>query len=334
MSYDTPAGIAQETHSADGALRTAGRQLRVVPVTDAATWAGLVAQAPKPHLTQCFAYGEGKRAKGWTVKRVSFLDGDSVVAFCQILELRLFGLRLLSRINRGPVFLESDPPVPRMRDVYRTIRQIWGRVAGGPLLLAPALEASPMHRDLLVGLGFRPRKAAGWNSMRIDLEPAGEAIHASFASTFRNRLRAAERSGITLAIVNDGAAVDWMVARHADNMRNKRFRAADGTFIRELRAAAPDDYLVFQALLAGKPVAGMSVVRFGSVAEYHTGWFGPEGRQANSGNFLMWSIVREMKRRGCLQFDVGGLYDSHRYTQFKRGMRGTEFSLAGEWIAL
>ncbi|MHB1109272.1 MAG: lipid II:glycine glycyltransferase FemX [Devosia sp.] len=333
MSYDTPAGLAHAGASADGSLQPLGRRLQVADVADAAEWASLMAQAAKPHLTQSFAYGEGKRAKGWTIKRVCLRDGDAVVAFCQVLELRFFGLRVLSRINRGPVFLEAETPAARIRDVYRTIRDVWGRLFGGPLLLAPALEANPAHRNILAGLGFRLRKAAGWQSTRLDLDRAEEAILASFASTFRNRLRAAERSGVALSVANDGASAEWMIARHAENMRSKGFRAADGRFIRALRAAAPEDYLVFRALLDGESVAGMSVVRFGQVAEYHTGWFGPDGRKVNAGNFLMWNIVREMKRRGCSRFDVGGLYDAHGYTQFKRGMRGVEFSLAGEWVA-
>ena len=84
----------------------------------------------------------------------------------------------------------------------------------------------------------------------------------------------------------------------------------------------------------GQPVAGMSVVRFGRRAEYHIGWFGPEGRKLNAGNFLMWEVIKEMKRRGVTDFDVGGMRPGDGYTRFKRTMRPVEFRLAGEWVSL
>lgn len=332
MSYDTPAASTAAAPAAETAVQVARPRLAIAPVTDPAEWASLLAQAPKAYLPQAFAYGEGKRAEGWTVQRLCFHDNDNIIAFCQMLEKRVAGLRLLSRVNRGPIFL-GDPPCPiQVGNVYRTLRQERRRWHS-PLLIAPALEATPENLGILASAGLRQRKGRGWQSMRIDLGRSEEAIRASLAPGFRNRLRAAERSGLTLRIANDEATAKWMLERHEDNKREKRFKGAEGTFIRALRAAATDDYLVFQAVLDGEPVAGMSVVRFGQLAEYHTGWFGPAGRAANAGNLLMWAILSEMKRRGCAQFDAGGIHDSHGYTQFKRGLRGSEFALAGEWIA-
>lgn len=332
MNDDSPAISTHSMPAAETGVRVARPRLAVVPVTDPVQWASLLAQAPKPYLPQAFAYGEGKRAEGWSVQRLCFFDKDNVVAFCQVLELRIPGLRLLSRVNRGPIFL-GDPPCPiQVGNVYRMLRQDRGRLFS-PLLIAPALEATPENLGILANAGFRQRKGRGWQSMRIDLGRSEEALRASLAPGFRNRLRAAERSGLTLRVANDDATVKWMVERHEDNKREKRFKGADGAFIRALRAAAAEDYLVFQAVLDGTPVAGMSVVRFGKLAEYHTGWFGQAGRAANAGNLLMWAILCEMRRRGCAQFDAGGLFDSHGYTRFKRGLRGSEFALAGEWIA-
>ena len=332
MSYEAQAGSARPIPGAEAGVQAPVRALAVVPVTDAAEWTRLMAAAPQPHLQQAYAYGEGKRAKGWTVKRVCLSDGPRVVAFCQVLELRILGVRVLSRISRGPAFLADQPCIADVRAAYQTIRNCWGR-RYSPLLIAPALEAMPASRDILLAAGYREREERCWRSMRVDLCRTEEDIRASFASTFRNRLRAAERSKLELRVGDDDAMADWMIARHLENKRQKRFRGADGGLLRAMRAAAPQHYLVFQALLDGAPVAGMSVVRYGQVAEYHTGWFGEAGRKANAGNFLMWAIACEMKRRGCTHFDAGGLYDSHGYTQFKRGLRGSEFTLAGEWVA-
>ncbi len=305
----------------------------VTEIHDASRWDALLGLAERPHLTQTFAYGAAKATQNWTLVRVCLSIGDVPIALCQVLEKRILGIRVVSRINRGPVMLEANPSNERVLAAYRAIRQRWGHWYSGPLSIAPALTQSDENAALLRQAGFVFRGRKGWWSGRIDLSRPLDAIKAGFASTFRNRLRKTLESELTLHVASDIDTVDWMIARHVENMREKGFAAVDGSFLANLRATAPQDYIVFQAMLGGKPVAGMSVVRFGDIAEYHTGWFGPEGRDANAGNFLMWSIMAEMKARGCTAFDIGGLYEGHGYTQFKRGMKPQEYQLAGEWVA-
>lgn len=314
-------------------LAEAGAPLRVVGIAGAAEWDRLLDRAPLTQLVQGFAYGEAKAAKGLHVRRVVLMDGDAPVALCQVLERRVLGLRIVTRINRGPLLLDHAPSRDTVLAVYRTIRHHWGRWWGGPLTIAPGLLDTADNRELLREAGFRLRKPVGWWSARIDLTQPEHAIRAGLSSGFRNRIKAAERSGLTLHVASDAVTIDWMIDRHVANMEDKRFTAVDAIFLGALAAEAPEDVVVFQALIDGAPVAGMSVVRFGRVAEYHVGWFGPEARPVNAGNFLMWSILMEMKARGCALFDVGGLFEGHGYTQFKRGMRGAEYQLVGEWVA-
>jgi hypothetical protein len=317
-----------------GAMASAAAgNLTITEITDASLWGKLLATADCPQLTQSFTYGAAKAAKGWHVRRICLSQGDVPVALCQILERRVLGLRLVSRINRGPLLLGVPPSAERILAVYRTIRSHWGRWYSGPLSIAPGLLLTEENAALLRRAGYICRRPKGWWSGRIDLTRPHEAIRAGLASTFRNRLRGAEQSGVALRVASDTATIDWMIARHTENMQDKKFSAVDAAFLRKLHADAPEDFVVFQAIVDGEPVAGMSVIRFGDIAEYHTGWFGPEGRKVNAGNFLMWSIMAEMKARGCAAFDVGGLYEGHGYTQFKRGMRAEEYRLVGEWVA-
>ncbi len=128
-------------------------------------------------------------------------------------------------------------------------------------------------------------------------------------------------------------ALEWMLARHADNMRAKGFVGPAPAFVRAMAAARAGDALVFQALHAGEPVAGCMVVVFGRVAEYYLAWYGEAGRRLSAGNFLVWNAAIEMARRGCASFDLGGWTTREAYGKFKEGMRGAEYRLAGEWMA-
>ena len=157
-------------------------------VDDAALWA-TTARAPFPHLPQSFAYGEGKAAEGWTVRRAVSREGDRPIAFAAVLERRVLGLRVLTRINRGPILLEASPTSEQLLAIYRAIRRRWR----GPLLIAPALNDTDASRTLLRAAGFRLRHDRGWLSGRIDLDRDESQIWAGFASTFRNRVRHSEK---------------------------------------------------------------------------------------------------------------------------------------------
>jgi CelD/BcsL family acetyltransferase involved in cellulose biosynthesis len=313
-----------ETAAAD---TTAPVTLRFEP--DRAEWDALEARAPFPHLPQNFAYAAGRAALGWRLRRTVFEQGGRPVAYAAVLEKRLAGLRVLTRLNRGPILLEGAPSPDTVTAVYAALHRHWR----GPLLIAPALPRDDGNDAALRRAGFVIRQRQGWQSARIDLTRSEDEIWAGFASTFRNRYRQAAKAGARLRIANDAESFDWMVERHLANMRAKRFNGPGPILLRGLRDTAPENVLVFQLIAGDTPVAGMSVVRFGTHAEYHIGWFGEDGRRLNAGNFLMWEIMKEMKRRGVATYDVGGMRPGDGYTRFKETMRPVPFTLIGEWMS-
>lgn len=317
-----------------GANTAAGSIVTVRAVTDRNRWDALTTQAAHPHLPQSYAYGAGKAATGWRARRIEFLYDGRTVAFATVLQIRRLGLTLLHRVNRGPVFLEAEPGEAVILGVYRALRRHHGRFWQGPLLVAPALPRGESARRLLREAGYLKRHERSWTSGRIDLTRSEDDIWRGFGSTFRNRVRNAEKSGARLEVASGDGAYEWMLARHRDNMADKGFSAADPVLLRALRQAAPDTVLVFRMMLNDMPLAGMSVVSFGSHCEYHIGWFGAEGRKLNAGNFLMWGVMREMKRRGLAVFDVGGMKPGDGYTRFKQTMKPVEYELCGEWMSI
>lgn len=301
----------------------------IVPITQGTEWDALLSRVPVAHLPQSLAYGEAKRAKGWHVQRIAFTHDGRIIAIASVLERHVLGVRVLTRLNRGPLLLEAGLPSEIVGEVYRALRRKWR----GPLLIAPALAHEPDSVEILRKAGFRLWHDRGWQSARIDLGRSEEQIWAGFSSGFRNRVRQGQKSGAVVELRHDAQSYEWLLERHVQNMRDKQFTAADPQLLRALRLHSPENVLVLQVHHEGEIVAGMSVVRFGQCAEYHIGWFGPQGRKVNAGNLLMWAAIGEMQRQGVGQFDVGGLREGDGYTQFKRTMRPAEFRLAGEWMS-
>ncbi len=301
-------------------------------VTSRESWDALFAEVESPHFTQAWCYGEGKSTQGWSVERLAFEDGATTAAICQVLVRRFLGMPVVARINRGPLFVPRVPSDELQSAVYRVLRNRWRFGRRGLLLIAPALPDSAASASLLRRAGFLPRRAGGWGSALIDLQPTPETIRSALSSKWRNHLNAALKAGIEVRIRKDDAAVEWMLERHAANMAAKGFVGPGVDFVHHMIAASPEDFRVFQALIGAEPVCGMLVVRFGNHAEDFLTWTSDAGRRANAHHLLLWQVLVEMKASGCRALDLGGYTTSGKYGAFKRAMKGDEYRLAGEWL--
>lgn len=302
----------------------------VSPVLGRAEWESLFELATRPHLPQSWTYGEAKRAQGWDVERLVFRTGETL-AIAQVLTKRVAGVPIVSRINRGPLFLGSPPP-DAQATVLHALRRHWSFLRRGLLLLAPALDGGAESARALRAAGFRPRGDFAWGSSLIDLTRTLDELQQRLVPAWRNKLRKAAGS-VTLEVRTDSAAFEWMVERHVENMRVKGFAEPSAAFVRAAIAASPEDFLLLRALIDGEPHGAALLARFGRHAEYWLGWFDETARRAAAGNFLVWHAVVEMQRAGCRALDLGGFTVADRYGQFKRGMRGEEYRLSGEWLA-
>jgi hypothetical protein len=304
----------------------------VTPLAVRAEWEALFARVPRPHLPQAWMYGEAKRLQGWAPERLVFSSGAAPLALAQVLVKRVLGVPL-ARINRGPLFLEAQVAPEVRQEVFRALRRRWRFLRHGALALAPALPAGDDSTRTLRAAGFIARGSFAWGSSLVDLRLPLAELHRRLAPEWRTKLRKAEKNGAQLAVRTDRAAFEWMIARHEENMRVKDFAGPPAEFVRAMVDAGPDDFVLLQALVGGEPHAATLIARFGQHAENFIGWFDDTARRVAAGNFLMWSSVTEMQRAGARALDLGGFTVADRYGQFKRGMRGTEYRLSGEWLA-
>lgn len=301
-------------------------------VNNALQWERLLGQTDRAHSVQAFGYGEAKGSKGWHVSRQLLSLAGRPVAIVQALEKRVAGLRVVTRINRGPMFLTPDAPAYVVTAVYRAVRKRWGRLPFGVLLLAPALEDRPENRAILARAGFRPRKGNGWGSARLDLALPIDDVFQTFEHNWRKSIRAADKAGVTVKVADAEADHEWMIERHLQNMAEKGFSGHDAEFLRSLRKNSGSDYVLLQALHEGRPVAGLVMLKFGNVADSIVAWFGEEGRKVKAGNAITWGAIQEMQRRGCRLYDVGGINSDKGFSSFKSGMNGAEYFLLGEYV--
>jgi hypothetical protein len=307
------------------------RELAVSTVESRTEWEALFARAPFPHLPQAWMFGEGKRDE-WAVDRLSIHSPRGPVALAQVLTKRIAGFPV-SRINRGPLFLDRNPSPETRAAALRALRRRWRFLRRGALLIAPSLPAGDESARALRAAGFFKRGDFAWGSSLVSLAPPLEQIFAQLTPEWRRHVRKGEKNGVRIEVRTDTGSFEWLLARHAENMTAKNFVGPSPGFVRRMLKDSPNDFRLVRAIVDGEPRAASLVARFGRHAEYYIGVFDDIARRAAAGNLLMWHTVGIMKAAGCDALDLGGFSVTDRYGQFKRGMRGEEYKLSGEWLA-
>jgi hypothetical protein len=304
-------------------------------MADRNAWERAYSAAPRSNILQCWAYGEAKaRVDGFEVQRGFVYRHGKMIATVQALERSIAGLARIVRINRGPLWMEP-PHQEAIAEALAALRSNarWWR--GRVLLIAPELPAT--SEATIRDNGYRRRDAPPWRSAWIDLTRPLPLLRANLQGKWRNMLSAAEHQGLQIVASSDDGEFLWLMDRYQELMAEKKFRGPDPKLLAALRAAAPSpgDALVLCAHHAGERVAGLFLFRHGRAATYVVGWTGAAGRRLRANNLLLWTAITALTERGVHDFDLGGIDDALTpgVAAFKRGMGGTEYALAGEFVS-
>ena len=89
--------------------------------------------------------------------------------------------------------------------------------------------------------------------------------------------------------------------------------------------------VIFNAMEGDEVVAAILVFLHGSSATYQVGWTTGAGRKLGAHHQLLWRAVVQLKERGVLDFDLGGINDDGAagVKKFKQGLGGKEVRLVG-----
>ncbi|MFA6022007.1 MAG: GNAT family N-acetyltransferase, partial [Rhodospirillales bacterium] len=184
-----------------------------------------------------------------------------------------------------------------------------------------------------------PRKKPCWASAWIDLSQPLEILRKTLDGKWRNMLVGAEKAGLTAEISAEDAPRAWLMGHYIALMRDKNFTGMPPSQIEAMVGflADPKDLQVIRALAPdGEAVGGILLARHGASATYLVGWNGDNGRKLKANNFLLWQAIVTLQAQGCCWLDLGGI-DAEltpSIAAFKRGMKGQEYCLAGEFLSL
>jgi dTDP-4-amino-4,6-dideoxygalactose transaminase len=308
--------------------------INIAVVSSTAEWGSYLAKAGVSNLLQTWAYGAAKSASGrWRVQRLLFLQRQRPVAIAQVLYLQI-GFLKICRINRGPLFLDTNPAV--VAGVMQELGRRFCIRHCSILSISPELELGGQALVILENLRYIRRKAVPWASVVLDLRRDIADIRAALDSKWRNMLNFAERSGMELDCSFARERLEWMIERHRENMQLKNYEGPAPEFLEELGRAMEQEtpMIVMTALHHGKRVAGICIAPHGNSSTYLLGWNSDEGRDLKANNFLLWNATVQLKDQGYLWFDLGGINENLTpgVSAFKLGMNGRRYENAGEFL--
>lgn len=304
----------------------------------AAEWNAFCADAGAAYQ-QDYAYGEVLKAVGVRLRRAQLLHDGRWIGAAQVQIRRFFGVFTLALVLRGPVWAHAggtddrggegpaDAVRARLIEAMRRTLPVSGLHA---LVVAPDGGGD----DGLAAAGCK-RIMTGWHTVMLDLTQDEAALRAGLNGKWRNRLKAAEKAGVTVAPF--GRRPDryaWLLARDEEQQQARGYRAMPAAMVRGYHErAGRTAVLGYAAQRGAEKLGGVLFLRHGSCATYHVGWAGPQGKEANVHNLLLWTAIRGLKKAGVKTLDLGGA-DTEAgpgLARFKIGTGGQALSLSGSW---
>jgi hypothetical protein len=298
-------------------------------------WGEWLAQSGRSNLLQSWAYGAAKAStSAWRVTRgVIYRDSDPI-AFVQVLQRRIAGMLVISRINRGPLYLRAAPADEQCA-VWNGLARLGSLKRGRVLTVAPDVELTGSALLQFAVHKFTQRSPVAWESTWIDLGLDLATLRKRLDGKWRNMLSFSERTALQLDIGRDDHSFEWMIARYRENMLDRNFQGPNIEFLRSLHCHLEIESkpIVLRALYAGEAVAGVCLVPHGIASTYLLAWNSSDGRNLKANQYLLWQAIVHLKQSGLRWFDLGGVNEEKTpgISAFKLGLNGERYESVGEF---
>lgn len=328
-------------------------------------WDAFVAEHPRAHVLQQWAWGDLKAAFGWQVERIA-LRGDSgqIVAAAQLLFRHLpFRLGTMAYLAMGPLMSDKlqDTNGDLESDLEKAIDQSAHRHHAAFLKWEPGIFPSEVTKNntplkalyaqyLALPEDFRPspQTVQPPNTVMIDISSDEETILARMNQGTRRKIRQSLKNGITY---RQGSKADVAIFTNMMNTTGERnaFSVHEPAYYQkayDLFVPQGDAALIL-AEHEGDALAGIMVFAKGQTAWYLYGASSNIKRNLMGAYGVQWAAIQWAKAKGCTQYDMWGIPDEDEVTLeaqfeqrsdglwgvygFKRGWGGQVVRSLGAW---
>ena len=282
-------------------------------------------------IYQTMAWGEHRRALGWTPYRWIAIEDGQPVAMAQGLLRRYTGSIGVVWLPGGPVgathawnraLQDTIRSTTQLRVVYCRFNSFRPRIDSDQRQLADLRWQAPRSR-----LGARA-------SLHCDVSRAEDVRLAACSKNWRHNLKRSHKSGYAVALWERPDAAE-MRAVYAEMEQHKNLAQQHSEQnLRALYAQAGHHLITISCRdAAGTLVAFRACAIFGTRAWDMLAATAVAGRRTYASYAAFWALTQECHRRGIRQYDLSGVdRDGNRGVyDFKVGTGATPVEYLGEW---
>ncbi len=327
-----------------------GTQLTLLRPNEQARWDGFVANTRSGHLLQCWAWGELKRAFGWTPLRLVLWDpaSEQMLSGAQVLLRSLPMLRYsMAYIPKGPVldwddsagsefffaglhaflrrqraaFLRIEPDLPKK--VSPVYPESGKRTAPAPDPLTDvetplggvysAAQGNAVARQLS-NIGFQPvpDHIQQLRTIVVDLTPDEETISLRQHKTRRYNANLAARKGVTIRQATSLSDLERWYALFETTRARDGFESRTFAYFKQAweLLRAAGQAQLFLAEYEGKLLAGAFTTLVGKQSIYLYAASSDEDRKLMPNDLLQREMMFWAKRQGATLYDMWGIAET------------------------
>lgn len=164
---------------------------------------------------------------------------------------------------------------------------------------------SPADEKIFEKNLFLPVFSGGF-SAELDLTPPAAQRRKNLHGKWRNRLKKAESSDISVthSRFSPHRHASFLTAEQTQR-RIQSYRALPLDFVRAAAQIAPENTRMFEAKSGGKPLAAMLFLLHETAATYHIATTTIEGRARSAHTLLLWRASQWLATNGFTRLDLG-----------------------------
>jgi len=312
-----------------------------VDSVEKAQWADILDGFSDASLYSTWSYG----AIRWSEKNLSHLilkKDDDIVAAAQvrIVKFPVFG-DYMAYITHGPIWkrrgCENDIEVFGV--MLKALKQEYV-IKRSLLLRVVPNEIVGENEDVVTLLGQegfdRQSGICPYKTSVIDLSASVDELMSGFHKRWREKLRRSQRNDLEIVEGTDEKLYDEFAALYSQMHDRKKFvQFMDLEQFRALQKDLPDRFKM-KIMICKSHSEPASALIFSMTGESGFPVFsatGNNGLKVHASYLLRWTMLEELKERGCRYLDQGGI-DIEKNPggyKFKMGMGGREVSYIGHF---
>ncbi len=296
-------------------------------------WADLLRLFDDASLNQTWSSGAIMKGED-NLSHIVLKKDKEIVGISQI-TIQVFPLLNIgvANVNNGPLWRKSGNGLnlENFRQMLNALKTEYVAKRGFLLRVWPN-EFNDCRNEIVSickSLGFMQNHSTDrYRTFKLDISPPLEVLRKNLGKTWRLHLNRAEKSSFQIIEGSSDDLYGIYLSLLKEMLARKKFLpGVDYNKYRLIQNDLPEDFKmkIMVCEFEGEPICSIICSAIGDTGTYLLGATGNKGLKLHGSNFLHWHMVKWLKEKSCIWYDLGGI-DPVRNPgtyQFKRGLAGT-----------